>query len=167
MKSNAHSVQNLTRCSIMASLTVLFQMSIGLFPGIGHILSAAGVLPISLAAIISPGTALMSVAVAAWLTFIILPHELPLFIFCTAPLGLVLGCGIHYSWNFPTTSLIGTASMAAGMMILAFILGVPAFGPLFGNDNSMALMMFCTGFSLIYSIAWLSLIVKMKKRLKL
>lgn len=168
MKSlGTNSLQKFNTCALLASLTVLFQISMGVLPGIGHILSAAGVLPISLMGIVSPGTALMGVAVSAWLTFIILPHELPMFILCTAPLGLVLGFGIHFSLKSPITIIIGTGAFAAGMMIIAFFLGVPAFGPILANKGFYTVFVFYIGFSLAYCMAWLSFITQMKKRLKL
>ena len=165
--SGTNSTQKLTTCSLLASLTVLFQVSIGVLPGLGHILSAAGVLPISLAGIISPGTALMGVGVAAWLTFVILPHEFPFFILCIAPMGVILGCSIHLSLKSPIPILAATGALAAGMMILSFSLGIPAFGPFQANASYFAIFLFYIGFSFVYSIVWYSFIMKMKKRLKL
>lgn len=165
--SGTNSTQKLTTCALLASLTVLFQVSIGVLPGLGHILSAAGVLPISLAGIISPGTAIMGVAVTAWLTFVILPHEFPLFILCTAPLGLILGCSIHFSLKSPIAILAATGALSAGMMILTFGLGTSAFGPFLANGGYCTVLLFYIGFSFVYSVVWSSFIMKMKKRLKL
>lgn len=166
-KAKMSAVQKLNTCSLLASLTVLFQISIGVLPGLGHILSAFGVLPISLAVIISPTTALMSVAVTAWLTFVIMPYEFPLFIFCIAPLGLALGISIYFTLKYPLALILGTLAQAGGMLILAYSLGMPAFGTFLFNKNYFAVFLFYVGFSFVYCAAWLGFIKKMKRRLKL
>jgi len=162
-----NSVQKFSTCSLLVSLTVLFQISIGVLPGLGHILSAAGVLPISLAGIISPGTAFMGVAVSAWLTFILMPHEFPIFVLLIAPLGLILGISIHFSLKSPIAILLGTGALTIGMMLLTFGLGIPAFGPFLANEGHFTVLLFYICFSFLYSMVWSRFILKIKSRLNL
>ncbi len=167
---NDTSVRKLVICSLLASLTALLQISAALFPGPGHVLSAFCTLPIALAAFIGPSTGVMSIFVSTWLTLIIQPAELPILTLTTAPLGLVIGSGLHYSAKPLTVILIGTASLTAGMSLLTFGLGLPAFGPFLANKDFVPLILFYTGFAFIYSAAWFSFtgrIVKLLHRMGL
>ena len=164
-KQNA-SVAKLVLCSQMAAITVLLQISIGLLPGPGHILSAFGTLPVAIAAFIAPGPGIMCVLVSSWLTFILLPAELPIFVLCIAPLGLFIGLGLHYSLKPLFVVLVCTFILAAGMLSITFGFGMPAFGPFLVGERYSVLFVCYLGFSFIYSSAWYSFTCRVLTRLR-
>ncbi len=63
----------------------------------------------------------------ALLTLTVLPAELPLLAFFTAPLGFVIGLGKHYGAKPLIVTLVGTVFLTGGMLLLAFGLGMPFY----------------------------------------
>lgn len=166
MKSESPaSLRNMVRYSLLASVATMLQMSAVLFPGPGRILAAFNTLPIALAAYIGPRGGFFCYLVSAWLAMTIMPAEMPVLVLCTAPLGLVLGWGVHYSLKDPVVILAGTITFAAGMALMTLLLGIPAFGPLFAGKKFPVMFGFYTSFALAYSWAWLGLVKKIIRQM--
>lgn len=164
-KRSPTSVRNLVRYSLLASLTALMQVSAGLFPGPGHVVSAFGTLPVAVAAFLSPRGGVACFIISAWLTLIVLPAELPTLALGTAPLGLIIGLGLHYSLAAPVVIITGAVHLTMAMLFMTLVLGIPVFGSYLDSSAIFTLTAVYGGFSLLYSTAWLGFIKKVVFRL--
>lgn len=151
---NRQALRNLVRYSLLASIAALMQASAGFFPGPGHVLGAFNTLPIAMAAFISPKGGLFCYIISSWLTFIIMPAQMPLLILCTAPLGLALGTGIHFNAKMSFCIISSAVILTMGMAVLTVILGIPAFGSILKGKGFGIILSFYTCFALVYSYAW-------------
>lgn len=147
-------IQKLVRYSLLASITTLLQLSAIFFPGPGHILSAFTTLTVAIAAYMGPRGGIFCYVISTMLTFMLQPSELPLLALCTAPLGLILGWSLHYRFYKLLTVLAGTVILTNGLLIITFILGVPAFGALLFNSGYWTNITIYACFSFVYSYAW-------------
>lgn len=159
------SVNKIVTCSLLASLTAMLQISAGLFPGPGNVLAGFSTLPIALATYLGPSLGVMCTIIAAWLTLLVQPAQLPVLALGTAPLGIAIGWGLHHSAKPLTITIAGTICMSTGMTVLAFGLGFNAFWGMLSSKNLLAAYPFFCGFSFIYSAAWLSFTVRVANRL--
>lgn len=166
MKSKTSvSVRSLVRYSLVASLASLLQVSGAFFPGPGHVLSAFSALPMAVAAFMSPWGGVTCFAVSAFLTFILQPAASIIFTLCNAPLGFVIGWGLHHSHSTFKITLIGTVVLTTGMLILTFGLGFPVFGPFPVRKHLFTLLPLYIGLAFLYTYAWLRFSQSMLKRL--
>ncbi len=158
-------VRSLVRYSLLASLAALLQASGGFFPGPGHVLSAFSALPVAVAGFMSPWGGVACFAVSVFLTFVIQPAEAIILVFCNAPLGLVIGWGLHHSYRIFNVTLAGTVVLTTGMLILTFGLGFPVFGPIPVERSILTLLPLYTGLAFVYTYAWFRFSQGMIKRL--
>jgi len=159
------SVRSLVRYSLLASLAALLQASGGFFPGPGHVLSAFSALPVAVAAFMSPWGGITCFAASAFLTFMIQPAGSIILTLCNAPLGFVIGWGLHHSYRALKVILIGTVVLTTGMLILTFGLGFPVFGPFPVKKHLFTLLPLYTWLAFLYTYAWLRFSQSMIKRL--
>ena len=160
------SVRELTRYSLLASLTGLLQVSAALFPGPGNMLSFFSTLPIAMAAFMNPWGGIACAIISGWLTLTIRPIGLPAFALVTAPLGLVIGIGLHYSLKTPVILIMGTAILTLGQLCITYVLGFPAFGYSLENGTIFKVLPFYALFALVYNYSWFRFIRKLMYRFK-
>lgn len=163
--NSSSGIKDFTRFALLASLTALMQISPALIPGPGHVLSAMGTLPVSVAAVIRPRGGVIVAVVSALLIFMLQPAEAPFLVLCTGPLGLALGWGLHHSDRPLFPVLAGTLALTSGTLLLTFGLGIPAFGLLLSGRGMVTVTAFLASFSLLYSWAWFRFLRTLLKRL--
>lgn len=160
------SVQNLVRYSLLATLAAMCQVSGSFFPGPGYVLSAFSTLPVAMAAYINPVGGIYCAVVASWLTFMLQPVEVIWLLLNTAPLGLVIGAGLHWSWRPQLIVLAGTFTLTSAMLFTTYILGIPSFGKIVDPARIWLVITVFAGFSAVYAFAWLRFIRKFVRRLE-
>lgn len=151
---NQKALRNLVRYALLASLATLMQVSAGFFPGPGHVIGAFNTLPVALAAYISPLGGFFCYLVSGWLTFSIMPSEMPILTLCTAPLGLALGTGMHFDAKKLFTILGGSILLTGGMVILTTLLGIHPFSKILTGQGFTVVLVMYFVFSLVYSYSW-------------
>ena len=144
------------KAGIMAALAACLQLAAGFFPGPGHLLSALGTLPIFLVANARPATGLASLIAASLVVFFIQPLEAPILLLMTGPLGWALGWARSKGHNNGRQVLVGGGVLTAGMLILTYLVGIPAFGPLLSATPPATVVATYLLFALTYSLLWVA-----------
>lgn len=165
MNNDSKALQKLVRYSLLASIAILLQISVVLFPGVGAMFGPFNTLPIALAAYISPKGGFLCYIIATWLTLMIVPTAAPILALCTGPLGIALGWGLHYSLPRMATVLTGATMFTAGILLMTQLLGVPFFTFAAGRGFTTTLLIYA-GFSLIYSYAWVRFVKRVVGQLE-
>ncbi len=137
---------------ILTGIAVLFQSAPVFLPAIGMALSPLSSLPMLLAAIIYIPMGLVVLFLSAIIIFIVSPQEAIIFLLTTGPFGITIGCLLYRKgWIF--TLLLSTISLFSGIVILTYIVEIPAFGSL-SKAFSLIMILFYLIFSFLYSCLW-------------
>lgn len=139
---------------LMAALTACFQLAAAFLPGPGHALSAMGTLPIALLACISPAAGLAALLTGSVLVSMISPAEAPILLLMTGPLGLALGWAKNRLFPRWLQVLWAGLILAAGMSLLTYLVGMPAFGNLLAGWGPWLVLAFYLCFAFVYTWLW-------------
>ena len=152
------------RGGILTGITVLFQSAPVLLPAIGMALSPLSSLPVLLAAVIDIPMGIVVLLSSAIIIFMVSPQEAIIFILTTGPLGITIGCSL-YRKGWILTLLLSTVCLFTGMVVLTYIVDIPAFGDL-SKSFSLAIVLFYLIFAFIYSSLWTFCIKRLISTLK-
>jgi len=125
---------------ILTAITVIFQSAPVFLPVIGMGLSPFSSLPVLLSAYFGTQVGVVVLVSSVLLTFIVSPQEAVILMFSTGPLGFAVGAllarkGVWY------TTIISTITLFTGIVILTYVVGVPAFG-VFSKSISLTMILF-------------------------
>lgn len=137
---------------ILTSISVLFQSAPVFLPVIGLALSPFSTLPIILAAAYDISCGILILFSSALILVFISPQEAVILILTTGLLGVVSG-SLLFRKGLIISILISTFALSSGMLILTFIIGIPALGDL-SDQISVALTVLIFN---VFSIAYVSL----------
>ena len=140
------------RGGILTGITVLFQSAPVLLPAIGMALSPLSSLPVLLAAVIDIPMGIVVLLSSAIIIFTVSPQEAIFFLLTTGPLGITIGC-LLYRKGWILTLLLSTACLFTGMVVLTYVIDIPAFGDL-SNSFSLTVILFYLVFAFIYAGLW-------------
>lgn len=138
---------------LLTSLTVLLQSAPVFLPAIGLALSPLSTLPIALAAVFNISLGIAVLFSSALILIIVSPQEAIIFLFTTGLLGIIIGT-LLYRKGIVISILSSTIILSIGMIVLTYIVGIPAFVD-FTNTLSIpfTLLSFFV-FSLVYASTW-------------
>lgn len=113
---------------ILAGLTFLLQLGPVIWPGGGHLLAMAAVLPAALGSALSARRSTWFYFTVSFLLGLIAPEEMFIYLTMTGPVGLMLGLTLHRpAWQ----SVLATAgALTCGMLVLPHLAGIRPFGGL-------------------------------------
>ncbi|MFZ5639662.1 MAG: hypothetical protein ACOY4Q_03115 [Bacillota bacterium] len=160
-------VKTIAVCSILASITAVMQLSAVFVPAFGHVLSAFCALPVAIATVVRPAGGIFTTTVAALIVMTVQPLEVPVLLFTSAPLGLVLGSGLVTGRQRWLTVAAGAIVFFAGTALLTYTAGQVVSGGPFGASALYRMLAFNALFSLLYAGAWEVFVRKIVTRLSL
>lgn len=138
---------------VLTSISVLFQSAPVFLPIIGLALSPLSTLPIFLSAAYDISCGILILFSSALILILISPQEAVILIFTTGLLGVISG-SLLFRKGLIISILISSIVLSLGMLILTFIIGIPAFGDL-TDQLSVALTVFIFNlFSIPYVSLW-------------
>jgi hypothetical protein len=150
-------LRQLSALAILAALAAVMQGAAALWPGPGHALAALASLPLALAAWFGGRRATWCWVVAVLLLGLVHVQEAAIFGLMTGPVGLAAGWGLRHGWGWMFTSLLAGVVLTIGMLILAYVVGVPPLGPevqAFGLATPLVYGLFSLGWGALW--AWLT-----------
>ncbi|HEY9060778.1 MAG TPA: hypothetical protein VIO64_09790 [Pseudobacteroides sp.] len=139
--------------SLLTSLTVLLQSAPVLLPVVGLALSPLSTLPIALAAVFNISLGITVLFSSALILIMVSVQEAIILLFTTGILGTVIGT-LLYRKGIVVSILSSAIILSIGIIILTYIVGVPAFGDLTGTLSFPFALITFFMFSLIYVSIW-------------
>lgn len=146
--------QRVALAGLLAALAALMQGSATFWPGPGHFLASLSTLPVAIGVLAAPGSASAFILAATGLLFLIHAHQAAVFLLTTAPLGLTAAWSAAsrrpawLRWLLPGTTL------ASGIMMMVWVLGIPVFGHLAKGRGVAAATILYVVFALLYATLW-------------
>lgn len=138
---------------ILTTLAVIFQSAPVFLPVIGLALSPLSTLPIALAAVYNISLGIAVYFSSALILTLVSVQEAIILLFTTGLLGVVMGT-LLYRKRRLISILFSSIILSLGMILLTYIVGVPAFGDLTGSASSDLTILIFSIFSLIYASIW-------------
>lgn len=148
---------------ILTSITVVFQSAPAFLPSIGLFLSPLSILPVILAAVLEIPMGIAVLFSSALIIFVISPQESVILLLTTGPLGIAIG-SLLFRKGYAVTMLISTITLFTGILILTYVVGIPAFGD-FSKSFSFAMILFYLIFAFVYVCFWIFCVRKFVERL--
>lgn len=142
--------------AILASLAAIFQ-SVGVFVGIGYVVSILTTWPIVVATVLTFRMGFMTYILTILLLAIIQPSELFVFPFTTGLLGLSLGLGLRVTKSGPVIVAFAATTLTLGILVLLYALRFPILGPSITSEIDVRVILCVFVFSSLYSWLWLRL----------
>lgn len=138
---------------LLTALTVLFQSAPVFLPAIGLALSPFSTLPIAIASSINPILGAAVLFSSTILLVFVSTQEAMILLFTTGLLGLVLGALLLRKGVF-VTILASTFALTVGIIIMTYIVVIPAFVEFADSFSLPIVLLFFAGFSLVYVSVW-------------
>ncbi|MGI6146127.1 MAG: hypothetical protein ACOYEM_01785 [Bacillota bacterium] len=150
---------------LMAGICAALQVSAGVAPVVGHVLSAVCTLPMALVSMtgLAPGIACLITSSA--LVFSAFPAEAPILLCMTGPLGVALGVSMRTKAGVKAQILAGTLTLTAGMVLLSKVVGIDPAGGLTSHLSFLTVAGAYVTFSLFYSALWVMALRRLAPRL--
>lgn len=149
---------------MLTALAVLFQAAPVFLPAIGLVLSPLSTLPIAIAAASNFLLGLSVLFSSAILLTIVSVQEALILLFTTGLLGIVIGTFLNKKGIIIST-LISALALSLGMIVLTYIIGVPAFVELASSLSTPLILFIYFLFSLVYTSIWNICVRKLMKYL--
>lgn len=149
---------------MLAALTVIFQAAPVFLPAIGLVLSPLSTLPIAIAAASNILLGFSVLFSSSILLTIVSVQEALILLFTTGLLGIVIG-GLLNRKGIIISTLISGLSLSLGMIVLTYVIGVPAFVEMARSLSTLLILFIFFLFSLVYSSIWNICIRKLMKYL--
>ena len=137
---------------ILTAITVIFQSAPVFLPVLGMALSPLSTLPVLLAAVLEIPVGLVVLISSALIVFAISPQEGMILLLTTGPLGIIIG-SLLLRRRFFFTLFISTGTLFSGVVVLNYVVGIPAFGD-FSDSFSLSMLLFFLLFTFLYSGLW-------------
>lgn len=149
---------------MLAALTVIFQAAPVFLPAIGLVLSPLSTLPIAIAAASNILLGFSVLFSSSILLTIVSVQEALILLFTTGLLGIVIGALLNRKGIIISTLISGLA-LFLGMIVLTYVIGVPAFVEMARSLSTLLILFIFILFSLVYSSIWNICIRKLMKYL--
>ena len=149
---------------MLTALTVIFQAAPVFLPAIGLVLSPLSTLPIAIAAASNILLGFSVLFSSAILLTIVSVQETLILLFTTGMLGIVIGAFLNKKGLIIST-LISGLTLSFGMIVLTYIVGIPAFVDLTRSLSTPLILFIFFLFSLVYASIWNFCIRKLMKYL--
>lgn len=149
---------------MLAALTVIFQAAPVFLPAIGLVLSPLSTLPIAIAAASNILLGFSVLFSSSILLTIVSVQEALILLFTTGLLGIVIGALLNRKGIIIST-LISGLTLSLGMIVLTYVIGVPAFVEMARSLSTLLILFIFFLFSLVYSSIWNICIRKLMKYL--
>jgi|GEM_PF-3342818 len=142
---------------LMTAFTVILASSSLYIPIGGALLCRFAALFIAAATTISPKGGIFTLAASVIILISILPSYAPILVLVDGPLGLSLGWSILRKKSFGITLALTAGSMALGIILISYVLNIPAFPGLTTRflPHLNFLLIIC--YSIAYSWAWITI----------
>ncbi|MFZ5816266.1 MAG: hypothetical protein ACOY93_13370 [Bacillota bacterium] len=139
---------------MMAAMAAALQLAPLYLPGVGLLLAMLSSLPMAVQAYRHPPSALLSYGAAVAVILSLSAQEAAIFAFTSGPFGLAVGY-CHRPGQPGWLPWLGAAlPLSAGLLCLAYLVGLPPLGPELGALSVPAQLGLYLGFALLYSLLW-------------
>lgn len=152
MKKN-NLVRTITIGGILSTIAVILQSAPVYLPAIGLALSPFSTLPIAIAAHYQISLGVTALISSALLLAFVSVQESVILLFTTGLFGIVMGV-LLFRKGILASTLFSGILLSAGMIMLTFVVGIPAFG---GFTDSLPATIICLiffTFSMLYAVLW-------------
>lgn len=151
--------------ALLSALAAALQ-SAGALGGVGFAISALVTLPISIAALLSVYSGLMTYFVTLFLLAVIQPSELVIFPLTTGLLGLSIGFSYRFLKRRITVVAFGALCLTNGVTLLFYVFRFPILGPVASGTFDSYVIIAIYIFSFLYCWFWTVIIAVVLKVLK-
>ena len=148
--------REITTASLLAALAALLHAAPVYLPLVGMALSPLSSIPIIIGVLLFADGALAMFLAAALLLFFINVEEAMIFSLATGPLGLATALAAIPNIPLWKKIAIPTVLLTCGILLLAFLVGVPGIQSLIGTFTLFGLDLILA-FSLLYSLLFMGL----------
>ncbi|SHI52633.1 hypothetical protein SAMN05444401_0907 [Clostridium amylolyticum] len=138
---------------ILTTISVLFQSAPVFLPAIGLALSPLSTLPIAIAAVSNISLGITVFFSSALILVIVNAQEAIILLFTTGLLGIVMGI-LLYRKGIITSILFSSIALSLGMILLTYVVGIPAFAELTRTLSTTLIFLIFFSFSLAYASIW-------------
>lgn len=162
----SNQTKTIVTLAFLSAVTALFQSAGGFLPGPGYLISPLSTAPIELATLISFRSGLTAYALSCLLLLLIQPGELIIFPFTTGLLGLAMGFFITHSKNRVQVVLFSAIALWTGITLVLYAFQFPLLGSSVAMNFGFVTAVYVFLFSLLYSVIWTEISLRLLTRLR-